>query len=397
MEYTFPHYFEQFKCVASECEDTCCAGWAIMIDEDTLEKYENYEGSFGNRLRNSINWEEGCFQQYNKRCAFLNDDNLCDLHLEAGEHMLCDTCRNYPRHMEEFEGLREGSLSLSCIEAAKIILGCEEPVQFITLEDEVEDEEYEDFDYLLFTKLMDAREIIIKVLQNRDIDIMMRMSIVLDFTQKIQDAIDDDAVFTIDDLLEKFKAMDSLLKLQEHAEKHVIGENVFCGNMRKMFRVFQKLEVLKSDWPELIKRAEMNLYGKGQIAYESNRQAFHSQRGLNSEKYEEWSVWLEQLMVYFVFTYFCGSVYDDNVIGKMKTAIVATLLIQELAIARWIDSNKTLEFKDFVDIAHRVSREIEHSDLNLIRLEKIFDKTPVMGTQQLLDIMLTKKFVDLTR
>ena len=102
-------------------------------------------------------------------------------------------------------------------------------------------------------------------------------------------------------------------------------------------------------------------------------------------------------MVYFVFTYFCGSVYDDNVIGKMKTAIVATLLIQELAIARWIDSNKTLDFKDFVDIAHRVSREIEHSDLNLIRLEKIFDKTPVMGTQQLLDIMLTKKFVNLAR
>ena len=80
--------------------------------------------------------------------------------------MLCDTCRDYPRHMEEFEGLREGSLSLSCIEAAKIILGCQEPVQFIRFEDDVEDEEYEDFDYLLFTKLMDAREVIFRILQN---------------------------------------------------------------------------------------------------------------------------------------------------------------------------------------------------------------------------------------
>ena len=95
-------------------------------------------------------------------------------------------------------------------------------------------------------------------------------------------------------------------------------------------------------------------------------------------------------MVYFVFTYFCGSVYDDNVIGKMKTAIVATLLIQELTIARWLDKDKDLTFDDFVDIAHRVSREIEHSDLNLIRLEKIFDKTPVMETRKLIDIMLTK-------
>lgn len=390
MEYTFPHYFEQFKCVAAECEDTCCAGWAIMIDEDTLEKYEKYEGDFGNRLRNSIDWKEGCFHQYNKRCAFLNEDNLCDLHIEAGEHMLCDTCRNYPRHMEEFEGLREGSLSLSCIEAAKIILGCEEPVKFITMEDDVEDEEYEEFDFLLFTKLMDAREIILKVLQNRDVDIMMRMAIVLDLTQKIQDAIDEDEIFTIDDLIDEFKAMDSLLKLQDYSEKHPIGESEFCGNMRKMFRIFQKLEVLKQDWPDLIKHSEILLYGNGQNVYENNRQLFHRQRGLNSNKYEEWANWLEQLMVYFVFTYFCGSVYDDNVIGKMKTAIVATLLIQELAIAKWLDSDKTLGFHELVDIAHRVSREIEHSDLNLIRLEKIFDKTPVMNTNHLLDILLTK-------
>ena len=387
MEYTFPHYFEQFKCVAAECTDTCCAGWAIMIDEDTLEKYEKYEGAFGNRLKNSIDWKEGCFQQCNKRCAFLNDDNLCDIHLEAGEHMLCDTCRNYPRHMEEFEGVREGSLSLSCIEAAKIILGCEEPVHFITLEDDVEDEEYEDFDYFLFTKLMDAREVILKVLQDRDIDIMMRIGIVLDLTQKIQDAIDEDEIFKIDDLLESFHAMDTLLEMQKDSEKNVMGPSEFCGNMRKIFRVFQKLEVLKADWPELIKHAEMTLYGNGQSSYESNRQEFHKKRGISSGEYEEWARWLEQLMVYFVFTYFSGAVYDDNVIGKMKTAVVATLLIQELSIASWLDKNKSLDFYDFVDIAHRVSREIEHSDLNLIRLEKLAEKTSVLGTKQLLDVL----------
>ena len=42
--------------------------------------------------------------------------------------MLCDTCRNYPRHIEEFEGLREISLSLSCPEAARILLSQKEKV-----------------------------------------------------------------------------------------------------------------------------------------------------------------------------------------------------------------------------------------------------------------------------
>lgn len=388
MEYTIPHYFDRFRCIAAECEDTCCAGWAIMIDNDSLEKYKSVKGDFGNRLHNSIDWEQGCFCQYEGRCAFLNEDNLCDMHMEAGEHMLCNTCRDYPRHMEEYEGLREGSLSLSCIEAAKIILGCREQVKFVTLKDEVEDEEYEDFDYLLFTKLMDAREKIIAVLQNREIDIMTRIALVLDVSRKIQNAVDDDELFRIDEMLEKFGSMDMILEFQQQTDEQKIGENEFCTTMRKMFKSFYKLEVLKSDWPEFMKKSEMILYGEGQRNYELYRTEFHKTVGQKSATYDEWSVWLEQLMVYFVFTYFCGAVYDGNILGKMKTAVVATLFIQELTISKWLETKKQLNFDMFVDIAHRVSRELEHSDVNLVRLEKMCEKTPIFDTNQLLRVLL---------
>ncbi len=388
MEYTIPHYFDRFRCIAAECEDTCCAGWAIMIDDDSLEKYKNVKGDFGNRLHNSIDWEHGCFCQHDGRCAFLNEDNLCDMHMEAGEHMLCNTCRDYPRHMEEYEGLREGSLSLSCIEAAKIILGCREQVKFVTLKDDVEDEEYEDFDYLLFTKLMDAREKIIAVLQNREIDIMTRIALVLDISRKIQNAVDNDELFRIDEMLEKFGSMDMILEFQQQTDEQKIGENEFCTTMRKMFKSFYKLEVLKSDWPEFMKKSEMILYGEGQRNYELYRTEFHKTVGQKSATYDEWSVWLEQLMVYFVFTYFCGAVYDGNILGKMKTAVVATLFIQELTISKWLETKKQLNFDMFVEIAHRVSRELEHSDVNLVRLEKMCEKTPIFDTNQLLRVLL---------
>ena len=384
MEYIIPHYFDRFRCVAAECEDTCCAGWAIMIDEDSLEKYKNMEGAFGNRLRNSIDWENGSFCQYEKRCAFLNEDNLCDLHMEAGEHMLCNTCRDYPRHMEEYEGLREGSLSLSCIEAAKIILGCKEPVQFLHFEDEVEDEEYEEFDFLLYTKLMDAREKMIELLQNREIDIMVRVGLCLELAQKMQTAVDSEELFQIDEMLEQFGKMDEMLVFQKNIDENKMGENEYCQTVRKMFRVFQQLEVLRDDWPEYVKKAELSLFGQGQSGFDKNRREFHAIYGLKSPYNEQWSIWLEQLMVYFTFTYFCGAVYDDNIIGKMKTAVVATFLIQELAVAKWVENDKVMSFELFVDIAHRVSREVEHSDVNLIRLEKIFEKNAVFQTQELL-------------
>lgn len=44
----------------------------------------------------------------------MNEENLCDIYTEAGKKMLCKTCTRYPRHYEEYENLREISLSLSC-------------------------------------------------------------------------------------------------------------------------------------------------------------------------------------------------------------------------------------------------------------------------------------------
>ena len=126
MEYTYPEYLYDFQCDASACRDTCCAGWNIVIDPVSLKKYKDHPGFFGNRLRNSIDWEKGSFEQYNGRCAFLNEEGLCDIYAEAGEGMLCKTCTRYPRHYEEYENLREISLSLSCPAAARLVLGTRE-------------------------------------------------------------------------------------------------------------------------------------------------------------------------------------------------------------------------------------------------------------------------------
>ena len=96
MEFTFPNYYKEFSCIAGSCPDTCCAGWQIVIDNKTLKKYQHFKGPFHNRLHNDIDWKEHVFRQYNRRCAFLNEENLCDIYTEAGPKMLCDTCRNYP-------------------------------------------------------------------------------------------------------------------------------------------------------------------------------------------------------------------------------------------------------------------------------------------------------------
>ena len=170
-----------------------------MIDEESLERYGNEPGEFGKILRNSIDWEEGYFYQNKRRCAFLNDENLCDLYKALGPDALCDTCRMYPRHTEEYEGLRELSLSLSCPEAAKIILSCKEPVRF--LEETDEEDDFEEFDFMMFSQLEDTRDILFAILQDRSLSLTLRMAASEQLAESYQTCIEEGRQFDADDLL----------------------------------------------------------------------------------------------------------------------------------------------------------------------------------------------------
>ena len=106
----YPHYYKKFSCTGSRCEDTCCASWGVSIDPVSLRRYRNVNGEFGRRLKNSIDSKTGSFLQKNGRCPFLNEGNLCDIYICLGEKSLCRTCRDFPRHREEYGPLREVSL-----------------------------------------------------------------------------------------------------------------------------------------------------------------------------------------------------------------------------------------------------------------------------------------------
>ena len=107
MQFTIPHYYRRFLCSADRCSDTCCAGWKIMIDSASMQKYRAQTDGLGKKLLYGVDWKKSCFKQKRGRCAFLNENNLCDIYTEAGPSMLCRTCREYPRHTEEYEGVRE--------------------------------------------------------------------------------------------------------------------------------------------------------------------------------------------------------------------------------------------------------------------------------------------------
>ena len=374
MHYKKPQYYDNFTCIADRCPDTCCAGWQIVIDDISLENYGKISGTFGERLQKSIDWKEGIFRQNQRRCAFLNQENLCDLYRELGADSLCDTCRMYPRHVEEYEDLREFSLSLSCPVAAEMILGCKEQVRFLEEEDDVEEqeEEYEDFDIILFDWLEEAREVLLEVIQDRSLPVSARMLVLLNVSFLSQKALDQGILLEMDLRAEVEKAVSESRKTSVQKQ----GEKVF-QNKILLLKDLQKLEVLREGWTELLHRLEKNLYARGVEDYEALREEFLESVQETSSQKKQWEIYEEQLLVFFVYTYFCGAVYDDMIYTKAVLAVFSVLWIEELWMERWHSKGQKLEFQDMVQVAYTYAREIEHSDENLNLLEEFFDTRTV--------------------
>ena len=369
MLYTIPDYYKEFHCIADKCEDTCCAGWQIVIDEKSLAKYKKVRGSFLPRMFASVNWIGGTFRQdKEKRCAFLNENNLCDLYISQGKQSLCKTCRNYPRHIEEFEGLREISLSVSCPEAARILMEKENPVTFITYEKEGE-EEYEDFDPFLFSILEDARNAMIKILQNREFPMEVRTLLVLGMAHDMKVKINKKEMFACMDVIEDYQTPRAVAVVKAYLQKSDTKElKLELGE--KLFHKLFELELLREEWDVVLTETEMLLHGEDEEAYEEICGAFAEWKAERPMM----DIHLEQILVYFLFTYFPGAVYDGEVFAKTQMAVYLSWMIHELWMARWLENGKELEREEMTELLYRFSREVEHSDENLKRVEKMMEK-----------------------
>lgn len=118
-----PTYYKKFKCIADRCEHSCCIGWEIDIDQDTLAKYKSLKDGYGATIMDSISLEETPHFQLcaGDRCPHLDERGLCKIILGVGEDYLSDICREHPRFYN-FTSVAEVGLGMSCPEAARLVL-----------------------------------------------------------------------------------------------------------------------------------------------------------------------------------------------------------------------------------------------------------------------------------
>lgn len=395
MKVRVPNYFNDFKCIASECEDTCCAGWGIVIDDETNDYYENVEGEFGEILRSKIVKDDdgdNVFLLNNGNCSFLNKDKMCDIYINLGEEHLCHTCKQFPRYTEEFLDLREIGISLSCPEAARIILRKPENNTFQLSEEEIcednreendfnEGENYfdEGIDEEVLSDFLGCRDVVFNIMEHADLDLGTKAALALKFVKEVQNKIDLGDMDEIEDVIEEYKEEKFLNKLIKDLDNYKRKESAKYNNLYEYFNVYKSIKHINSNDPLGLDNGLKYLEGREEFYVEKHREF--------NEYYKENLYKFKNILVYFIFRYFMKSIFDYDMSAKIKLAIISTLMIKELSVIRFIDKGEFTE-EDMVEVSRIYSKDIEHSDENIEDLQEIFETKDIFEVDEIITILV---------
>lgn len=120
----YQKYMDEFKCIAGECPDTCCAMWQICLDEQTADDYLNDSGEVG-RIAREYMRGKSCSRRLalkDGKCPYLDENKLCKVILNNGENALCTVCSMHPRFIHPLYEDSYEFLSLSCPQAVRMFL-----------------------------------------------------------------------------------------------------------------------------------------------------------------------------------------------------------------------------------------------------------------------------------
>lgn len=306
MKWIAPDYYTKFKCIADQCKHSCCIGWVIDVDPDTLEYYHTIEGELGERLKKGID-ESGDTAHFilgkEERCPFLNQTGLCDLITELGEECLCQICTDHPRYRNFYADRTEIGLGLCCEAAGELILKKQDKTGLVVLEDDGEKEEPDVAD----VSLLNWRKELFDIAQNRNLCVKERV--------------------------------DTILK----AAEMTIPER----SLAEWADIYLELERLEASWTDrLMELKETELSGVPELDS------------------SEWETAFEQLLVYFLYRQLPFALDDGEYEGRAAFCVLSYRIIRELCRVHAVLYGD-VSLDDLVEIARQYSAEIEYSDENV--------------------------------
>lgn len=347
MKTRIPDYFYDFHCLAGACPDTCCGQWEIVVDQAAKARYLSVEGPLGKQIRNALTTIDGedCMALADGRCPLLTAGGLCPIVTELGEEFLSTTCHMHPRFTEVYGGYQETMLSVSCPEAARLLLDRTEPLAFLTETDD-RPPEPNDLDGDLFFLLLETRETAIQLVQDRSRPLSDRLALLLCFAERL------DKHYNNYGLCRQFSNLYRNPNYQHRQLIRIRRIRLQHGQDRSLHflsELLSSMEHLSVKFPALLPQMPYVLPD---------------------------SIPLEQLTVYFLFRWWLKAACNGYIWRQAAAAVISVLAVASLSRSLGIQ-----------EAARLYSKEVEHSEENMILLRKAMD-LPQFSRNALLELLI---------
>lgn len=339
-----PDYYDNFKCLMGECPSSCCEQWQVVVDKVSLDYYNGLQGEFAEQLKKETELidNEYCFKVHNGRCAFLNKDNLCEIHCRLGASHMAATCKKYPDFSVENNTYIIIGQSLSCPYIARKIIKRKSCVTFIS-QGINDNNSFENEFYSILFRL-------IHIVQDSSLSVKDRTKLLVEKAKEFQ---------------------------QEFCNKFNI-EEFFCPDDNKILldycNTLNTLEYLTAEFESTVD--ELNDYAKDnkENSFDNIDRSACDKQSKNSctdfDKYiEERQYEYEQVLLYFLYRYFMEGTGDGNFYLSVRFAVFAVRVIYSIGKMIY---EKTGEFtvENQIKVCYLFSKEIEHNEKNI---DTIFD------------------------
>lgn len=362
-----PNFYDKFSCIAGKCTDTCCVGWEIDIDEQSLIIYNKLQGEFAKKLLANI--EDGHFKLLpGDRCPFLKEDGLCDMICNLGESSLCNICREHPRFVEVYGDIMERGLGLCCEEAVRLLLTswtselssrtCSE-ISFVEREINEEPDEMPEGAEEARDAIFAERDHIFELLADSNKPLNQRLIDVLDYAESVNVFEDEDEC---------------------HCEQ---SEVIEAGSKLSSENENLSDTVIKQTWIEILGEGES--YGPAwDRAFErmvrtgwdsAHNPIFTDEDGA-------------QIVAYLIFRYYAKSLFDGDAMTKVQFAIFFWIILQRFGVELSADAPEgATELTRKINAVKLLSKQTEYSEEIMEILADNFYQNEVFSLEQFRSIL----------
>ena len=325
-----PSYFDQFRCIAGDCTDSCCKEWDVQVDDTAAAFYLGLPGDLGDRLRQVLKEDDGemVMTIVDGRCPMWREDGLCRIQAALGHDALCKTCQEFPRLTHDFGDFQERGLELSCPEAARFIL---RNPDFSYISEEFDGGEEPEYDQEAMEDLLRSRQIARDLLADTLHPVNEVLALLLMYGYQAQAELDGEEILDFDP--------DGTLE----AARNFAGQ----GDAQLMLDFFKELEILSPAWLERLEHPEQAPWSREHLT----------------------------LARYFVDRYWLQAVADYDLVSRVKFAVISCLVIRLLG-------------GNLEETAQRYSKEIENDVDNVDAILDGAYESPAFTDEKLLGLLL---------